>query len=207
MKYTYEQWLKDLEDPEMPHLKDKDRFVKFYEELGRGEVQRNQQTVKWRIEFIEPAGRILDLGCHSGFNTIYFAKHGYSCVGVDISKTLIEAANYRLAKEPEEVQSKCEFICADILDLGQEFFGYETVLLTELLEHCIDHVKILEKTSSLMSTKSLLYISVPTQRWGNYSHVRGVDKKELIEISEKVGLYGDIWEGPNCVTYAVLRKA
>ena len=167
----------------MKHIKNKERFKNFYDELGKEAIQKRQQVVPKRIKFIEPRGRIIELGCHCGFNSIYYAKQGFSTIGVDISDTLIEEANRRLSECNFEVKSRCKFICADIEDLGQEFINkegkFETILLTEVLEHCIDPDKLIEKAVSLLSEDGKIYISAPVMRVGTYSHVRGIKEKYL----------------------------
>tara|TARA_Y100001973_G_C5179006_1_gene323732 strand:- start:183 stop:827 length:645 start_codon:yes stop_codon:yes gene_type:complete len=191
-KYNKKHYLEDLKSPEMKHIKDKERFKNFYDELGKETIQQQQQVVPKRIKFIEPSGKIIELGCHCGFNSIHYAKLGFSVIGVDISDTLIEEANRRLSKCSSEVKNRCKFICTDIEDLGQEFINkegkFETIILTEVLEHCIDPDKLIEKSVSLLSESGKIYISAPMIRIGTYSHVRGIEKKYLQDQMKKNNL-------------------
>jgi len=57
------------------------------------------------VELIEgpsslPGGRALDLGCGTGTNVAYLARHGWSAVGIDASGRAIEAARRRVADLP-----------------------------------------------------------------------------------------------------------
>lgn len=43
-----------------------------------------------------PPGRALDLGCGTGTNVLYFARHGFETAGVDIARLAILRARWRL---------------------------------------------------------------------------------------------------------------
>lgn len=182
-KYTREDYISDCHNPDMPHIHDKNRFIDFYNELGRDPVQKAQQVIKERIQFIQPKGRMIELGCHVGFNCIYFARLGYDITGVDIATTLIQEAENNLRKETAEVQNRCHFICSDILDLNVTETGqFDTIILTETLEHVIDPLPILAKAKELLRPDGLIYISAPAKRMGTYSHVRGISEEYLTEV-------------------------
>ncbi len=136
-KYDKKHYLEDLKNPEMLHIKDKERFRNFYEEQGKEQIQKNQQVVPKRIKFINPKGKMIELGCHCGFNTIHYAKLGFEITGVDISSTYIEEANKRLSECDEKVRNKCKFIRSDIEDLDENYIKkeglFDCVILTEIL--------------------------------------------------------------------------
>ena len=56
-------------------------------------------------------GRALDIGCGTGTNAIWLAKQGFDVTGVDLSKTAIERAESKRAKEDVD----CRFLVADFL--------------------------------------------------------------------------------------------
>ena len=58
------------------------------------------------------SGRVLDLGCGYGAESIYLAKQGFNVTGIDINKGAIKFARDRAKKE----QVKTRFICADALE-------------------------------------------------------------------------------------------
>lgn len=70
------------------------------------------------VEAIEggslPAGRVLDLGCGTGTNCIYLARHGWQAVGVDFSRVAIRRARRKARRAGVD----CRFHHADVTELG-----------------------------------------------------------------------------------------
>jgi len=59
-------------------------------------------------------GRALDLGCGTGTNCIYLARHGWQAVGVDFSVLAIRRAR----RKARRAGLDCRFYRADVTDLG-----------------------------------------------------------------------------------------
>jgi Cyclopropane fatty acid synthase and related methyltransferases len=70
------------------------------------------------VELVErgdlPPGRALDLGCGTGTNSFYLARHGWEVVGVDFSVVAIRRARRRARRMNLPVR----FYRADVTDLG-----------------------------------------------------------------------------------------
>lgn len=60
-----------------------------------------------------PPGRALDLGCGTGTNSLYLARHGWQVVGVDFAFTAIHKARRKATKDGLTV----EFYAADVTRL------------------------------------------------------------------------------------------
>ncbi|MCI0739709.1 MAG: class I SAM-dependent methyltransferase [Gemmataceae bacterium] len=63
-----------------------------------------------RILQVPPDSYVLDAGCGIGYHTLSLARHGYRCLGVDISEAVLEKARANAAKIglAERVQFQCE---------------------------------------------------------------------------------------------------
>ena len=81
---------------------------KNYEE----EVVYIDQLIK---KHSEKANIILDLGCGTGKHLIEFSKLGYSGIGIDQSKSMIECANENILSRPSETKRNLSFQTANIL--------------------------------------------------------------------------------------------
>jgi SAM-dependent methyltransferase len=66
--------------------------------------------------FVEshPPGRALDLGCGTGTNVVYLAKHGWDAVGVDFVGRAVAKARRRA----RVARVACTFVVGDVTRLG-----------------------------------------------------------------------------------------
>jgi len=84
------------------------------------------------IEIVRPSSgfrpRLIDLGCGEGRNAVYFAKHGFDVVGLDISSVGLEKTRRFAAEEGVRVET----VQADVAsyELGR---GYDVVFSTGTL--------------------------------------------------------------------------
>jgi SAM-dependent methyltransferase len=60
-----------------------------------------------------PAGRALDLGCGTGTNVVYLARHRWEAVGVDFAGRAIAKARRRA----QHAQVECTFVVGDVTRL------------------------------------------------------------------------------------------
>jgi len=70
--------------------------------------------VKAFVEDHHPPGRALDLGCGTGKNAVYLARHGWRAVGVDISRLAILQARWRAFR----AEADPKFYRGDVTDLS-----------------------------------------------------------------------------------------
>jgi SAM-dependent methyltransferase len=85
--------------------------------LGLAPWERRPLAATWG-RFIEgtqalPPGRALDVGCGSGRDAVYLAKHGWQVTAVDLVAAAIARARQRASQEGAEV----EWVNGDVSDL------------------------------------------------------------------------------------------
>lgn len=206
MGYTKKDFEEDLVSQELNHIKSLDRFAGFYNELGKHEQIKKMGYVGWRMDWIKPIGPIIELGCHAGYNLIHYAKQGFNITGVDVSKSLLDEARSRISKQPVHIRKKITTVKSFIEQLPTED-KYNTVLLTETLEHVINPKTTLEKARDLLTDKGLIYVTSPSERTGNNSHVRGISRKFLDSLCSDIGLTVLKYEDIKGMTAAVIIKS
>ena len=92
------------------------------------------------IEIIRPSSdwhpKLLDLGCGEGRNAVYFAKHGFEVVGLDLSWPGLE----KTRRYAEEARVHVETIQADIVTYELEN-TYDVIFSTGTLQYLPPEVR------------------------------------------------------------------
>jgi SAM-dependent methyltransferase len=100
----------------------------FFEEAYHGsppwDIGRPQQEFVRLEESGVIFGDVLDVGCGTGENALFFAGHGYTAWGVDIAPTAIAIAR----KKAEERHLSATFLVSDALNLKRIGRTFNTVI-------------------------------------------------------------------------------
>lgn len=166
----------------------------------------NDSPFRKRLEWVlgHAEGRVLDCGCNDGALTLELAKHGHEAVGVDIVPININGALDNMPDDPE-VTSKLDYYVADIESLPFEDGQFETVVLTETLEHLIHPRRGLEEAHRVLKANGRLLVSV----------LNGIDRQptrySTFDIATLQELMNDIFstediEADSGTIYIVARK-
>jgi SAM-dependent methyltransferase len=108
--------------------------TEFYHDAYEGKLPFRDR-LPWDIGGPQPAiaaiadsgavdGDVLDIGCGTGENTLYFAARGHSVTGVDISPVAVARARERAA----QLAIAAEFAVGDALDLSAYHARFGTVV-------------------------------------------------------------------------------
>lgn len=99
--------------------------------------------------------RVLDIGCRTGNLVAEFITYGHNACGIDIG----EEAEKQWKRLPANVQSQLKR--ADIHE-GIPFKGkFDLIVMSHVLEHVYDPIKVLDIVKSAMHEKSILFVRVP----------------------------------------------
>ncbi|MFS0879503.1 methyltransferase domain-containing protein [Bacillus sp. 7586-K] len=131
----------------------------YYGDLGTDFSNKTRERVNWIVTHV--AGKkILDIGCSQGIVSILLGREGKKIDAIDISSESIDYAKKELEKEHASVQETVNF---RVVNFMTEPFDndYDTVLLTEVIEHISDPKSFLEKVSQTIKPDGKLIITVP----------------------------------------------
>lgn len=141
-----------------------DRITEAYYGLIPNFSEKFFERTRRRVHWIcgqTKGDSILDIGCSQGIISILLAREGKQCLGLDINALSVEQALEYLKSEPEHVRNNINFICADAVlhdYAGQKF---DTILLTEILEHLVYPSRLLELAAGLLNPNGRIVVTVP----------------------------------------------
>lgn len=135
----------------------------------------DESTQKDRINWIcsQAIGEnILDIGCSQGIISMLLGRENKKVLGLDIEKEAILFAQEKLKLESEEVQKNVNFQVADFMEYDFVNKKYNTIILTEVLEHIVDTKKIINKIALCLDMNGILIVSVPFGINDHWDHKR-----------------------------------
>ena len=166
------------------------RFDLMYR-FGFAPWERRDVERTWRPLLEGPdalaQGRALDVGCGSGRDAVYLAKHGWQVTGVDFADTGLEAARQRAQEEGVEVQ----WVKGDVAELGGLGLASGNDLLYDL--GCM-HLLPDAGRRGLARGLGVLAGGAATLLIGAFMAGRRILLPRGIDEAELVALLGDHWE-------------
>ena len=129
---------------------------------------------KGLLALVPRRGRILDLGCGKGRDSVYFAEKGFAVTGIDASADGLEKADKLAAERGVKVQ----WLCRSMLDLpvaGRFDLVYSC--------GCIHHVPREGRSRLFRRLKKL------TRPWGIHAHIVFTDVSVYAEKGEEIDYF------------------
>lgn len=119
----------------------------------------------------EPGGRLLDMGCGTGWTSVFFAKRGYDVVGQDLVPEAIEAAHQLKA---EAGVANLDFVASDYESLAfQEEF--DIAIFFDSLHHAVREDAALNSAYRALKPGGICITSEPG--WGHERRSRAVAER------------------------------
>lgn len=167
--------------------------------------------------------RVLDLGCGSGRNTVYFAKNGFDVYGIDIAEEGIKAAKDLLRKERLKADLKIGSMY-NRLPYSDGFF--DAVISIQTIHHGDIHNtrNVIKEIERILRPKGLIFITVRKKKYSKASYKEISPRKYIKTAGEEKGLIHylfnkallkeelkdfkilDIWVESNKVFYCLLGE-
>lgn len=174
------------------------RKLKYQASIDPSETNTSHAQV---LDLVGTAGRVLDVGCATGYLAQHLRARGSAVTGVEIDPEAAEVARPHLA----------ELFVADLddTDLAQllEPRRFDAVVFADVLEHLKDPLRALRSARSLLCDGGSIVLSVPNVAHGSVrlsllrgsfdyrplglldeSHLRFYTRRALMELLAAAGL-------------------
>lgn len=160
----------------MPPFTIEDIARHWNETATSGYEEFNAKTVSYgrrftdAIEMIEASaeaqiprgGRLIDVGCGTGNGLIIFHEHfGVSCVGVDVSDSMLDIARAKLAGQGLPIELHC--INGEQLPFDDDSF--DTGINFEVLEHTPEPAQLLAELARVVKPSGTVVVTTPNTLW------------------------------------------
>lgn len=99
-----------------------DGYARYYDLLYQDKDYYGETEFIHKLILAHTSGAhcILELGCGTGVHGIMLAEHGYEVTGIDISKSMLDAAARRHAQQPSSIAERVSFLPGDVRDFELE---------------------------------------------------------------------------------------
>jgi len=170
-----------------------DKFLDRSEDLNFWE-RLYDNSPQWDInrpqpEFVESyqrnelsKGKILDVGCDTGDNAIFFAEKGFSVLGIDIVEKAIEKAKIKA----KERQVKVDFKIVNVLNLKKELKKNEfSNIIDSGLFHVLsdpERLTFVEQINYALRDRGSYFMMCFSDEEHNGEGPRRISKEEIIEV-------------------------
>lgn len=99
--------------------------------------------------------KILEIGCGQGYLTYALRCRGFNAIGLDISKRAVDSARKRYGDH---------YLCEDLIKYSQNnFCKYDTIIMTEVIEHIEDVKAFLKAIDLLLKPGGHLVLTTPNR--------------------------------------------
>ena len=132
---------------------------------------------------------VLDVGCSQGITSILSGRKGLHVLGLDIEAESISFANEMLKNESTLVQNLVKFEVGDFLQYDFGTQQYDSIFMTEILEHIVDIMPFIEKAQMLLIGNGTLVVTVPFGINDFWDHK---DTYYVSKLYEALSIYFDI---------------
>lgn len=152
--------------------KELDKIYEVYmNEEGSEFTAKTRERIQWICSQAE-GNKVLDVGCSQGITSILLGRENKKVLALDIEEEAINFANDKLKEEEAHVQENVKFVAGDFTTYDFEGQKYDTIIMTEVLEHIVDVQAFIDKIADWAEQSARIIITVPFGINDHWDHKR-----------------------------------
>ena len=161
-----------------------DKVYEVYMDSSESAITRKtRERIQWIVTQTEGES-VLDIGCSQGITSILLGRAGKRVLAIDLEETLIRFAKQKLSGEAQDVKENVTFAAGDFLSFPLGTRTFDTILMTEVLEHVTDVERFLKKAAACAQSHTKFVITVPFGIHDHWDHKRTYYVASLAEQME-----------------------
>ncbi|MFZ0386638.1 MAG: methyltransferase domain-containing protein, partial [Solirubrobacteraceae bacterium] len=121
-------------------------------------------------------------GCSQGIVALLLGREGRHVTGIDREADAIAEASRRLEQEEDDVKARVRFIHADGAALELATASFDSVLMTEVVEHQVDPRPLIEEARRLLRPAGTLVLTMPYGLFPHPDHKEPTYLGRLVEL-------------------------
>jgi len=125
---------------------------------------RTDLEIDYKEYLFKSNGKMLDVGCGSGWLARSFSEKGMIVTGIDVSQEQIDAANALKSKTKDE---NLTFICCDLLDWDCSDLesNFDVIFVSAFLHHLpmVELEEVIRKISFVLKKEGKVYLYEPLE--------------------------------------------
>ena len=177
-------------------------YEAYMGDMDKDFTRKVRERIHWICGHVQ-GYNVLDIGCSQGITSILCGRENKNVIGLDVEQRCIDFANESLKTESVAVQERVQFKQENFLAFKSEDAWFDTIIMTEVLEHIFNVEEFLEKAKRLLKVNGRLIVTVPFGINDYYDHKRTYYFYDLYEklqkyyLVEQVEFFGK-WIGYIC---------
>ena len=161
-----------------------DKVYEVYMDSSESAITRKtRERIQWIVTQTEGES-VLDIGCSQGITSILLGRAGKRVLAIDLEETLVRFAKQKLSGEAQDVKENVTFAAGDFLSFPLGTRTFDTILMTEVLEHVPDVERFLKKAAACAQSHTKFVITVPFGIHDHWDHKRTYYVASLAEQME-----------------------
>lgn len=165
----------------------RDRVSQAYLGLWGGEetTQATRKRIDWIANQVK-GEQILDIGCSEGILAILLARSGKNVVGIDINSDALNYGRQLLNDDSGHLRELINFVQGDFLTMDLPRGPFDTVVVTEVLEHLAEPSALLERAMMCLKPGGHLVATTP------FGVMPDPDHRQTFTLSSFLELFREI---------------